>query len=134
VWKPLTEIGAVLPPGSLGGRIGDGSPPDGVGVDVAGDAPAGEIGESQLTGAGVAAQVGEGVVDRDLPAFGQDALGLFDDDAGGQDGQGGLELDAFEVALFQGSLLQDGDGGDVRQGLGRQPTPGVWCLVWRVRR
>ena len=50
----------------------------------------------------------------DLEAFGQDALGLFDQDAAVQRG---LQLFGDDVAAMDGALLQQADGGHVGQGL-----------------
>ena len=68
----------------------------------------------RLLVAGAAAQQGEGLVDVQLEAFGQDALGLFDQDAAVQRG---LQLLGQDVAAADGALLQQPDGGHVGQGL-----------------
>jgi hypothetical protein len=75
-----------------------------------------------VVGAGVGAEGGERLVDGDVPAFREDSLGLFEDDAAGQ---GVLELGALDLVLCGGALLQQGDGRDVCQGLGQGDVLGV---------
>lgn len=95
----------------LGDRVGDP-----VGVELpARDLP-GQFREPEPVRPGVGAEGGERVVQGELPAFGEDAFGLFDGDPAGQRG---LELAAFEFAVVEGALPEDGDGGDVREGPGR---------------
>ncbi|MFE7076943.1 hypothetical protein ACFU96_43335 [Streptomyces sp. NPDC057620] len=53
----------------------------------------------------------KGLVETESPSFGGNAFGLFDDDPAGQSG---LELRFSDAVLFDGALLEDGDGGDVR--------------------
>lgn len=87
-----------------------------VGVELTVGDLLGEAGELVMVGAGVGAEGGEGLVDAQLPAFGEDALDLFQDDAASS--QGVLELAAFEFAGGQGALLQNRDGRQVRECLG----------------
>jgi hypothetical protein len=60
--------------------------------------------------------------------LGEDAFGLFDDDAAGE---GGLQLLVEDLAAADGAFLEDADGGDVGEGLaegevGGGSGPGVW--------
>jgi hypothetical protein len=49
-----------------------------------------------------------------VAAFGEDALGLFDDEPAVQ---GGLQLLGEDLAAADGAFLQDADGGHVNQRL-----------------
>jgi len=74
------------------------------------DEGAGEVGQSAVVGTGVGAQRGESLFHVDVEAFGELALGLFDQDPAAQRG---LELFVEEGAEAGGALLQQADGGDV---------------------
>ena len=79
--------------------------------------------------AGVAAQAVERRLHGETAGLGEDALGLFDDDAAVQRG---LQLFGDDLAVTDGAFLQYPDGGDVGQrlaqaqvGLGERAGPDV---------
>ena len=65
--------------------------------------------------AGVVAQSRERLLHVEAFSFGHHALGLFDDDAAVESV---LELLVDDLGLERGPVLEDGDGGDIGQGLG----------------
>jgi Lipopolysaccharide assembly protein A domain len=82
----------------------------------------GDVGEAQVVVAGVAAEPAEGLVDGELTALGDPALGLLDHDSARQRcGELGVDL----VCFHGGAVLQDGDGGDVGECLGDQDVVGA---------
>jgi hypothetical protein len=70
----------------------------------------GDIGEAEVVVAGVGAQPGEGLGQADSGAFGDHALGLLDHHPAGQ---GGGQLLVQPLGLGAGTVLGDGQGGEV---------------------
>ena len=75
----------------------------------------GDVDQPEVVVAGVVAQRGEGLFHVEAGAFGDHALGLLDDDAAVE---GVVELLVDDLGLERGAVLEDGDGGDVGEGLG----------------
>src|SRR3954465_15189911 len=76
----------------------------------------GNVDKAEVAAAGVAAQPGERLLHVEVGPFSEHSLRLLDDDAGVQ---GLAELVVEHLGLDRGTMLQDGDGGDVGEGLGR---------------
>src|SRR5450756_2758307 len=107
------------------GRAGQ----DSVRVDVTADDGEGERGELEVVVAGVLTQRREGRVHADAIALAEHALGLLDGDPAVERG---LQLLGQHRAAVRGALLQDADGGHIRQrlrqvliGRGHRPGPVV---------
>src|ERR1700689_3595463 len=75
----------------------------------------GQLGERAVVVARIGPQREECLVGCDPQSFGEDALGLLDDDPGVE---GDLELPGDESLLAGGAFLQEPDGGDVDQSAG----------------
>ena len=82
----------------------------------AGEDVVGEVDEAEVVVAGVVAQRQERLVHVETRPLGHHPLGLLDDDAAVE---GVLELLVHDLGLADDPMVQDGDGGDVGQGLGR---------------